>query len=84
LTLLTTGKSNSLHSNCQALKQLSICQWQGMAVVPEWAFIFFSCVLSSPTQAALGPGGTEGGFRQAACATLAALRGSADTMAVRF
>jgi hypothetical protein len=43
---------------------------------------FVSRALVSPAQAALGPGGTEGGFRQAACATLAALRGSADTMTV--
>lgn len=43
-----------------------------------------SCALLLPAQVALGPGGTEGGFRQAACATLTALRSSADTMTVRF
>jgi hypothetical protein len=39
-------------------------------------------LLMRTAQAALGPGGTEAGFRQAASATLAALRGSADTMTV--
>jgi len=34
-------------------------------------------------QAALGPSGTEGGFRQAAAATLAALRDETDTLTVR-
>lgn len=35
-------------------------------------------------QAALGPAGPEGGFRQAASATLGTLRGQADTLTVRF
>lgn len=36
--------------------------------------------MSVPRQAALGPGGTDGGFRQAAGATLGALRGESRAL----